>query len=305
LNERRESIADALGVERAEHPSYEMLEQFVDGIADNVTREIVASHREVCPRCNAELRDLLSFSGRAPASTALRWLGAAVAAIAVILAGAYFLRRPATKKPIVRDVPARAITVSGYGREDWDAAVRTTLARRAIDRPAILDDLRPSAETLRAPDGGANTNAILSPAGAVIEETSPLLTWRAARGRFVVSVYDGFERAAGSGVLQSPEWRVSPPLARGRSYTWQVEIRRGDSVELLPSPPAPAALFHVLNESDAAALAEARRRFPNDHLLLGVLHARLGMQREALRELRQHAEQHPEIRNLAESVARW
>jgi len=301
LNEklsRRESIADALGVGRGDHPSYEMLEQFVDGTADDVMREIIDSHRQVCTNCDAELRDLMSFSGRARGSTALYRLGAAVAAIALIIAGAVFLRRATTTKKPVRDLPTRTTIASTYGREDWDAAVRTTLARGAIERPAILADLRPSADVLRTPNT-PDTRPTMSPVGAVIEETAPLLTWPVARGRFVVSVFDGFKRVARSGVLRSAEWRVSPPLARGRTYTWQVEIRRGDSVELLPSPPAPAALFHVLDESDAAELAEARRRFPNDHLLLGVLYARAGMQQEAVGELREHHG------HIAASVEHW
>ena len=308
MSERRskpDSIADALGVERSAHPPYELLEQFVDGTADDVTREIIESHREVCLDCDAELRDLLSFSGRAPASPWLRWVGAAVAAIAVVVAGAYFLRRPVVKKPVMRDLPARATVVSGYGREDWNAAVATALARGSIDRPPILDELRPPPDTLRTPNGGSETAVAMNPAGKVIEETTPLLTWRAARGRFVVSIYDGFERVARSGVLQSPEWRVSPPLSRGRTYTWQVEVRRGGFAELLPSPPAPAALFHVLDETNAAGLAEARRRFPNDHLLLGVLYARAGMQEAAIEELQQHAARSSKSHDVLKSIKRW
>src|SRR5262245_35263691 len=129
-----DSIRQALGGELDDHPTYEVIEQFVDGTADDVTREIVESHREVCPQCDAEIRDLQSFPGRASASTRLRWLIAAAAVIAVILAGAYLMRhrRPASvvQKPPVRE-PAKqvpvAVTTSGYGRADWDEAVHDAI----------------------------------------------------------------------------------------------------------------------------------------------------------------------------------
>ena len=135
-----------------------------------------------------------------------------------------------------------------------------------------------------------------------------MLTWRGKQGRYVVSVYDSLERVAQSPSLESAEWQVSPPLTRGKTYAWQVEVHRGSSVELLPAPPVPPALFRVLDERSSADLAEARRRFPDDHLLLGVLEARSGMQQEALADLRAHVARHPDDRKaaaLAETVAHW
>lgn len=306
---RRESIGQALAVELDEHPAYEMLEQFVDGTADDVTQEIVASHREVCAACDAEVRDLTAFAGRS-SSGWLRWLGAAAAVTALTLGGAYLMRsRPAepTRKPPARESAPRIVAATGYGRADWDAAVRDALALGTIAPPAILASLRPAPDDLRAP-ASPSAKAVMIPAGVVIDTPTPLLTWQAAPGRFVVSVYHGFERVARSGVLRSREWRVEPALARGRTYTWQVEIQRGTSVELLPSPPAPATLFHVLDETNSAALADARRRFPDDHLLLGVLQAQFGLQQTAAEELRRYAARHPEVRNaaaLADHVSSW
>jgi len=306
-----DAISRALGGELEDHPTYEMLEQVVDGSADDVTREIVESHAAVCSTCDAELRDLMAFAGRTQRSS-LRWLAAAAAVIAVILTGGYLWMRPRPVEPVVRasthqQPPKRVVVVaSGYGREDWDAAVRDALARGTIDAPPILRELRPPREVLRNP-GSRPATVVMNPAGMVVDSTTPLLTWSARPGRYVVSVYDGFERVAHSAALRSPEWRVSPPLPRGRTYAWQVEIHRGDSVELLSAPPAPPAFFYVLDEKNASSLAEARRRFPTDHLLLGVLHARFGMQQTAAEELRIHAAQHPEARHasLADSVAHW
>jgi len=292
-------IRDALGVAEGDHPTYEMMAAVVDRTADDVTREIVESHCEVCPRCVEEMRDLRAFAGEAAPSMWPRMTAAAAGVIAVALAGAWYFTRPRPETPVVHP---RVVVASGYGRADWDAAVRDALARGAVESSQQW----PAADPLRGSAGEAATE--MNPVHAIVDSTTPLLTWRARPGPYVVSVYEALERVAQSPVLDSAEWQVAPPLTRGKTYAWQVELRRGASVELLPAPPAPLALFRVLDERSSADLAEARRRFPDDHLLLGVLEARSGMQREALADLRAHATRHPDDRKaaaLAESVARW
>lgn len=298
MNEIRQS----LGGELDEHPTYEMLEQVVDGAADDVTREIVESHAEVCPACDAELRDLRAFA-RAPQPKVfpLRWLVAAAALLAAIGIAVWISTQ--RESPMDRTPIKRAVITSGYGRADWDNAVRDALSRVGMERPAILRELRPSAQVLRGIDRALLTT--MSPAGVVIETTMPVFAWTAKPGNYVVSVYYGVERVAQSHVTRTPKWRIPNPLRRGRTYTWQVEVRRRDGVEILPAPPAAPALFHVLGEQDAATLAEARRRFPGDHLLHGVLYAQMGLQQQAIEQLRQHAAVHPEAKALAESVAHW
>lgn len=295
-------IRQALGGELDEHPTYEMIEQIVDGTADDVTREIVESHAEVCPTCDAELRDLREFAHAPPPKAfPLRWL--AVAALLIVAIGIAIVI--ATQRgPVIDNTPIkRAPVTSGYGWADWDHAVRDATSRLTIERPGILHELRPPGQVLRGTDQTSRT--AMSPAGMVIETTTPIFTWTAKPGQYVVSVYDGVERVMQSGVIRTPEWRITNPLRRGRTYTWQVEVRRRGGVEIIPAPPAAPALFHVLDEQDAATLAEARRQFPGDHLLQGVLYARMGLQQQAVEELRQYAVLHPEARALAESVARW
>ena len=302
-SKRAEAIAAAaraLAGELDEHPSYAMLEQVVDRTADGVTREIVESHVEVCPQCEAELRDLRDLAGRSAAPS--RWLAAAAAIVIALIAGGYWISRqvaPSSRRPEGRRLAAHP----GAGT----APIRPAGTPARLEPPPILRDLRPSGDVLRDP-AAASSRPVMTPAGVVIESVTPTLTWTAPGPRYVVSVFDGSRRVARSGVLSANEWRVSPPLARGRTYGWQVEVRRPGSVDIVPSPPAPPALFHVLDESSAAMLADARRRHPDDHLLIGVLYARMGMQLSAVDELRAYAAQHPRERNaaaLADSVARW
>lgn len=298
MNEIRQS----LGGELDDHPAYELIEQVVDGAADDVTREIVESHAAVCPACEAELRDLREFAYSPPKSFPLLWLAVAAALLVLIgIASFVVLQRNSAQDltPL-----KRAVITTGYGRADWDEAVRDALSRNAIERPQILRDLRPPAQVLRGT--GTAPRAAMSPAGTVIETATPEFAWTPEPGaQYVVSVYEGVERITKSSVIRIANWQITQPLRRGRTYTWQVEVRHGNAVEVIPAPPAPPALFYVLGEQDAAALAEARRRFPGDRLLRGVLYARLGLQQQAVEELRQYAAQHPQSRALAENVARW
>jgi len=307
--ERRDAAAAAaaraLAGELDEHPSYAMLEQVVDGTADGVTREIVESHAAVCAPCDAELRDLREFAGDRRARPRSHWLAAAAVLVAV-LGGGYWIVRPARTAAPARSVVTRSLAPAP-APDEWSALAAAALAAGKLDPPPILRGLRPSGDVLRDPAAAAPWPD-LSPAGVVIESVTPTLTWPAAGPRYVVSVFDGRRRVARSGVLRQNEWRVSPPLARGRTYAWQVEIRRPSAIDVLPAPPAPPPFFHVLDATGTAALADARRRHRDDHLLIGVLYARMGMQHSAVDELRIYAAQHPQERNaaaLADSVARW
>ncbi|HJW93114.1 MAG TPA: hypothetical protein VJ901_05815 [Thermoanaerobaculia bacterium] len=307
------TIRQALGVAHGEHPAFEQLEQVVDGTADDVTREIVESHCQVCAQCAGELRDLREFAEGTSRSMWPRMLAAAAAVAAVVLIPAWIvLREPPKPVPLPHPAPKVA---EGYGRADWDAAVRDALQRGTVELP---QQHWPKPDPQRGPvvvvipsvaEGpggtGGTTARAMTPVNVVIETTTPILSWPAIPARYVVSVYDGPTRVAQSELLKKPEWQVTPPLARGRTYAWQVKVHRGASVEQLPAPPAPPAMFQVLDTDSATSLADARSRFPNDRLLRGVLEARFGLQKEAADDLRAYAVQHPENKKaaaLAESV---
>lgn len=54
---------------KLEHPSYEQLAAYVDSELDDVDREIVKSHMDMCSSCAAETRDLLAFKAALAAET--------------------------------------------------------------------------------------------------------------------------------------------------------------------------------------------------------------------------------------------
>jgi len=114
-------------------------------------------------------------------------------------------------------------------------------------------------------------------------------------------------------VIESPrlhvnQWIASPgSLERGVTYTWDVRVlARDGSEKVFPAPPASPAKFRVMTDRDATELEAARTRFPNDHLLLGLLYARSGVGDRAQEELRRYAAEHPESRSARQLAAsRW
>jgi flavin-binding protein dodecin len=293
------SIREALGVAHGDHPTFEQLEQVVDGIADDVTHEVVQSHCEVCAQCAAELSDLRELAAEPMPSVLPRVLAAAAAVAALVLIPVWlWLRQAPAPRAAVPHPQQKKIASTGYGRKDWDDAVREALERGTVAMPA---QRWPRSDQQRGAyaDGPA---AGMHPVHEVIDSTTPTLSWRATPGRYVVSVYDNATRVAHSESLSKPEWQVTPPLERGRTYAWQVEVHRGNAIEQLPVPPAPPAQFQVLDTASSASLAEARSRFPDDHLLLGVLEARSGLQKAAADDLRAYAVQHPEDPKAASLV---
>ncbi|HUR79732.1 MAG TPA: hypothetical protein VM733_03135, partial [Thermoanaerobaculia bacterium] len=219
------AAARALSGELDVHPSYAMLEQVVDRTADGVTREIVESHVEVCPQCHAELRDLSELAGSPPARAASRWLVAAAAILIATMAGGYWFAR--SRRVVTPPPPPAAVAVTP-APDEWTQFAEAMLAAGRMDPPPILRELQPAPDVLRDP-AATSTQPAMTPAGVVIESVTPTLHWTAAGGRSVVSVFDGRRRVARSEVLDTHEWRVSPPLARGRTYAWQIEVRRPES----------------------------------------------------------------------------
>src|SRR5690349_7497093 len=56
----RKNLASAARA-KPEHLSYELMERYVNGTADDLDRELVQGHLEQCSRCTRELEDLRDF----------------------------------------------------------------------------------------------------------------------------------------------------------------------------------------------------------------------------------------------------
>ena len=289
----------------AEHPDVESdLTGYVDGTLSPSRRAEIAGHLESCRQCREDVADLENERERlAPNRQWPRVLFGAIAASAAFVVILLLPRRgPEPQRPILRAPSVKVIRPVGYGRPDWDEAVRDAERSGRIEAPPTLAALRPRADVLRGTAGEAAAH--LEPAGVIVESTQPHFTWPAFDdAHYKVGVFNGEKEVTTSGKIDTTSWSPAAPLQRGVLYTWQVEVRRHGNVSILPAPPQPQALFRILDDASAATLADARQRFPNDHLLLGVLAARFGLRASAEEELRQvHT---PQAERILESIRRW
>lgn len=263
------------------HPD---LETELTAFAEGHGSESVAEHVAGCAICAEDVDDLR----RARPRRNFFWIAAAAAILLVIAAIAFWPKRvvqdpvpiatAATTPPL--PTPAPPTPTRGYGRPDWDRLVAEARRTGVLPVAAVLTELRPAPDVFRDPAVAAAHGA-LHPAGEVVESTRPRFTWPDVPGaQCVVAIYDGTREVARSAALTSNNWTPDRALRRGTNYTWQVEVLRDDTTSILPAPPAPPAMFRVADAAAIRELEEARERFPDDALLLDVLHAKHGITRK-------------------------
>src|SRR5262249_6365454 len=146
--------------------------------------------------------------------------------------------------------------------------------------PTFMSEIAPSREVLMGPGAKRDdTFGLVAPAAAGIVTDRPGFRWQPLAGAdgYVVSLYD--ERStllARSPRLSGTDWTPADPLARDRTYVWQVAAdRRGDTITA-PAPPAPPARFHVVDARSADVLERMEREHGQSHVLLGILYMESG-----------------------------
>jgi hypothetical protein len=275
-------------------------------------------HLERCEICRQDLADLRAL--RAPHRAPLRMWAVAAALVLLIGAGVLFTRerrsqeRPpiAATTPAISTAPAAAepsVTATDYGNEQWNAWVRNATTARRLEIPAALLDLRPPAVSFRSPEGtAAARGSVVYPYGAIVRDPRPTFRWSAPEGaESVVQVYDGHEAVAVSEPVRAQRWRPPVPLRAGETYSWQVVVKHGDETRILPEPPAPPALFRILDARERNVIAAAEAKHPHDDLLLAVVYAHFGLEKEALEAMERHAARArtPAANALLKSLQAW
>jgi len=264
-----------------------------------LTATVSALRRELAlsPEQEAALWKVSRFPER-PSMT--KWLArwgtfGALAATAAIVANIIWGTRTkpvSPPSPSMAAAPARA-TPSAAPVDLLTAEERRlvddTLARGTISPPRALDALRMPSGTLMGTTKPIATLAALRPVAAVVDSDRPTFEWTAAAesgAEYRVSVYDeAFGPVAASGWLKATQWTMVRPLARGKTFTWQVTARAGGQETTAPAPPQPEARFKVTSVEQSAQLADLRRRAGNSHVALAVMLADAGVLDEAEREL--------------------
>lgn len=273
------------------HPDESELAAYVDGSIGLGKGETVREHLRACDGCRSEVEDLTQWT--TPAAPSRRRMYTALAAAAAVLVFAALLvrdpPRPAATQPVGPAISTTRAPVPQPAplavRSEWDALVEGVRATRTLPLPAYLSGLA-DRDTFRGGGQPARASEVW-PTGTAIESDRPELRWRGTEGSvYTVSIVDGSKVVAESAPLTVPRWRPEKPLARGKTYSWQVAV---SDAQVIPAPPEPPALFRVLESSEVAELERARSERPGDHLLLAVVYARAGVIDAARRELEAHA----------------
>lgn len=264
-----------------EHLSPDTLMAIADGTGDS------AEHLQQCESCRAEVEELREL---APRPRLLRhWpVYAAAAAIAAMVMIVPLLdRRPVSPEPPPRVAtavePPAVPQTAGYSRPEWEEEVAAVRARRSLAVPAVIEELRPRTSSLR---GGAEDEDLqLRPNGYVVAGTRPRFEWMGSRNaRYRVILQRG-DRIVESETLTAPAWTPPFELQRGAEYAWQVEVTIGGTRSVHPRQPDPPARFRVVAQKVLDEIDDARRRHPDDPLLLVVILARHGLRDETLQEI--------------------
>jgi anti-sigma factor RsiW len=280
-----------------EHPDVETrLFPYVDETLDAELRDDVDAHLAVCALCREDVAGLRALRRR---PSRLPWIAAAAAAVAAaaILVMVVPFRAPSNAKT---PAPPHAAVASRPAAPDpWHELVRSAVAAGRLDPPAVLTSLRTRSESLRGAE--ERRAGLRAPVGIVVENVRPRFAWAPQPGATVrVSVFAGDQLAAQSPFLTGNSWQCDRDLARGGVYSWQLEVRKGSVRSILPGAADGDALFRVLDDAAARDVAAARAKFPDDHLLAGVLYAHYGVRDRAEDELRLAG-----ARQLLDSLRTW
>jgi anti-sigma factor RsiW len=306
-----ESWGGTLRATLGDHLRGDELLDYVDGRLSPAAMSEANGHLEHCTVCRDDVADLRALRGGGRRG----WQRVALAAAAVLIVVAgigVVVRRTPTRVPLstvgrpsISAAPPSPLLAEALPAA-WRALIDAAITSGRIAPPAILNTLRMPADMMRGE--GAGRAAAVSPNGVVLEGPRPTFRWNGSSGAvYTVSVFDGDREAARSTPLRSSVWTPERDLERGRTYRWQVEARRGKETSIIPPAPQPAPLFDLLDDAAHRELDSARRRYPDDHLLLGVLAAHYGLQDEAIEELTRHHSAHPDFHSAAllGSVRAW
>jgi tetratricopeptide (TPR) repeat protein len=176
----------------------------------------------------------------------------------------------------------------GFISSDHQTVVIDALRTGLVKASAELSSLIGEQKRLMGSRGGQKSFIPLSPVGAAVATTQPTFRWKRVNGAtaYTVTIYgNNLREIVSSETLTGTQW-TPPPLARDRSYSWQIRAIRDNREMISPSPDAREARFRVLSQSEVDNLARIKEAYSKSHLALGVIYARMGLFDEAETEFR-------------------
>ncbi|HEY6137919.1 MAG TPA: hypothetical protein VI670_09170, partial [Thermoanaerobaculia bacterium] len=145
-------------------------------------------------------------------------------------------------------------------------------------------------DAVRGTTAKAAPRVTVTPSATAIDDVQPRLRWSdAGADAYEPAIYEGDREIARGPRQRQTSWLCPRPLERGTTYRWQVIAVRGRQTSVIPAPPAPPAVFRVIDAKQHDELRRAAAEHPHNDLLLGVLSARAGLVDRAREHLARYA----------------
>jgi hypothetical protein len=277
------------------HLTDEDVQLFVQDRLTTPASAVALAHLKDCSTCARHLEDLRSWAEagepvrprRAPRFLSVRRGSLALAAtilLAILIPAA--IRQARSGRPTASASVVGLETLPPLEQE----RVRTALNAGAATIPDFMSDLATSREVLMGAPARSETFGLVAPIGTATVTDRPRFEWQVfdRAEHYVVTVFDEQSTVvARSPMITETYWMPVDPLARGRTYVWQVAAQRASSMITAPAAPAPPAKFHVIDASSADVLERVEAERPQAHLLLGILYMQAGILDAAKRHLQQ------------------
>ncbi len=243
-------------------------------------------HVDGCEECRGHAQDLRKFMADNPARPASGvrksvWFMAVAAALAAAVGIGVMNRQPARSIPASVPPPeviAKA-EIPAALQQQLDAAIQSGELRL----PAAIAAMPTAQLRLRSTAVKQPLFHVVSPLSTAVIADTPTFRWTEVPGAgFQVFVYDDqFTEVMHSEPVKGKEWTAHKPLARGKTYRWEVRATLGGQSASAPVPPDPDAVFQMMTADVAEGMAGARAALRDNPLGLGIIYANAGAVEEA------------------------
>lgn len=187
--------------------------------------------------------------------------------------------------------------LKGLDAPQYEGKIKSALTAQTVEISPDIKKLKSAGGVLMGDAEPGVKFALSNPIGKIIQTDRPQFRWESLKDAesYTVSIYDEkFNKIATSEPLQKSEWTIKAPLKRGQIYQWQVmaALKNGEEIKS-PMRPAPDAKFKVLDAPKTNEIEQAKKRYADSHLLLGIVYANAGLLDEATSEFQMLLKKNP------------
>ena len=189
--------------------------------------------------------------------------------------------------------------------------LKAALTNGQIETPPAVKEIQDTGNRLMsAPDNtqspaqnwaSHSSQTMLNPFGVILAKARPAFRWQALAGaeHYVVTISDpaaNYREVAVSPKIYGTSWIPPQALPRNRTLTWQVKaVSAAGEKTRAPAAQAAEAKFRLLSAAQLNELKRGQQSYANQRLPLALLYARLGLVREARREMQSLSQANPQV----------